>query len=151
MEYKAGDKIRIKEGVSDPDVPDWDISGMPGTVVGSTENYVEVILNVEYPQWVIEELKEEGQDYKDACSFGISEVELRTDAHSEYSKPMQQKQVNDVEKAVEIIKNLIKAINVLPCAWDEFVGLEFAHDVAQFLAKHDDYWKEILDEMDGVE
>jgi hypothetical protein len=43
----------------------------------------------------------------------------------------------ELEKAIKIIDGLISAIQVMPCWWCEFVGMEFSKEILEFLMKHD--------------
>lgn len=43
----------------------------------------------------------------------------------------------EITEALEIIEGFIKAINVMPIFWEEFVGEKLADRAKRFIAKHD--------------
>lgn len=45
--FKAGDRVRIKDGTKDPDVEWYDISGQTGEVIGDNGEFVEIELDQE--------------------------------------------------------------------------------------------------------
>ncbi len=126
-EFKAGDRVRVKDGVADPDAPGFTLSGMTGTIERVFGRYIaRIIIDKESLDAMSQEHKKAITDIGIAldapAELALEEIEPLPEAKAEE----QPKLLNKAElvKIRNRIEEALRAIDTASVLTDE-AGLEF--------------------------